>query len=71
MVIFVNFTLGFQIPFAKRKDVKVETVVSDDPFAMIKQAKTREERKELFKQMTEARRNKNVKKKEDAEADPE
>jgi hypothetical protein len=39
--------------------------VSDDPFAMIKQAKTREERKELFRQMTEARRNKNIKKKEE------
>jgi len=59
---------GFQLPFLKEKKVVEQSVfVSDDPFAKIKQAKTREERKILFAQMTEERRKQQKKKDEEYE----
>lgn len=54
---------GYQLPFlpAKKED-EVHVVVSDDPWAAIKAAKTREERKALFAAMQEAQRQKRVEK---------
>ena len=48
---------GFQIPFLSEKLVDaVEEKKSNDPWELIKQAKTREERKRLFAEITAAKK---------------
>lgn len=48
---------GFQLPFLDEPVIeKVEANVSNDPWAAIKLAKTREERKALFAQITAQRK---------------
>jgi hypothetical protein len=50
---------AFQVPFADAIEVKEDKVQKeDDPWAMIKVAKTREERKALYAKITAARRSK-------------
>ena len=57
---------GFQLPFLpERKVEEAKVFVSDDPWAAIKAAKTREERKALFAAMTAARKEAASKKNED------
>jgi hypothetical protein len=48
---------GFQLPFLPEPKIDVSEVKkSDDPWEAIKNAKTREERKALFAQITAARK---------------